>query len=720
MARILQGINVGGLMRIIIRIGLGVLFMVMLAVLVMAYKVTTGCGGTSGGASPVTPSDVPVAIEALDGATDVAVDKPFEKTFGQTPDCTTVEVDESVDEPTFFIVVTPSDSSDACNVDNKLGATVTCNAEEGTADLDPIDNLMCGAGYTICLTSGILNADGTIAFESGYSVSFTTEACTGAIAVSPATAYVSKGGTQQFVAVDQDGNDVTSSVTWRVIGGDNNGTMSSAGLYTAPSTIPDGGITITAMMEGASATVTVTVTVGATLTFAEKSVPTTSGADCASGYIFCGIFTGNQATVVDDANNSVYLAWGDACDATEIDLADTHLYVSRTTDGGEEFTRSDEVASHLRIYSGSNPLSFAFLPAIIPDSGELDLAYYCITPDMGDKYATQFARSTDASELTFPTPADVGLPDSTVDDYQNAYMAVDSNGIIYMAIWAEGSTGSGKDITYYSKIYLKKSADSGLSWTNIEVDAYDDSSSINWCMNNPKLAIDSSDNVYVVYNKVNDGDCMGLNNVDNNKGSVWLARYNGNVVLSPVQINSDEDSSASNLSPAIAIDSDGVIHAVWMHQSTFRGAGTGDDGTITIYYAKSEDGGATFTGQTVVDSAGKFSFSGGANSLTYQPAIAVDPFGNINMAYHKCESSNCADSAGVTETMNIYVARKRSGEDSFDDPVQINTTSGTRGLSGSLDPLLSLDTDSHGRLYLTGGLDTDSDNVIELIFAIGE
>ena len=82
------------------------------------------------------------------------------------------------------------------------------------------------------------------------------------VSVSPATASVQTGQTKQFTATIT--GTTNTAVTWSVTGGAANGTISSAGLYTAPDIVPAGGnvvITATAVADATkSATATVTVT----------------------------------------------------------------------------------------------------------------------------------------------------------------------------------------------------------------------------------------------------------------------------------------------------------------------------------------------------------------------------------------------------------------------------------------------------------------------------
>jgi hypothetical protein len=104
-----------------------------------------------------------------------------------------------------------------------------------------------------------------IAFIIGCSTSsnkVTSQPATVSISVSPSTASVQAGQTQQFTAsVTGTSN---TAVTWSVAGGEANGTISAAGLYTAPATVPASPeVTVQATAQAdttKTATATVTVT----------------------------------------------------------------------------------------------------------------------------------------------------------------------------------------------------------------------------------------------------------------------------------------------------------------------------------------------------------------------------------------------------------------------------------------------------------------------------
>jgi Bacterial Ig-like domain (group 2) len=122
-----------------------------------------------------------------------------------------------------------------------------------------------GDDCTFFYTNEYLKADGTFNWSTQIA-SFKFPSCTTAppvltsITVSPASASVPTGGSQQFTATgfDQFGNPMNPqpTFTWSVSGG---GTISSSGLFTAGSTA-GGPFTVTAASGSVSGTASVTVT----------------------------------------------------------------------------------------------------------------------------------------------------------------------------------------------------------------------------------------------------------------------------------------------------------------------------------------------------------------------------------------------------------------------------------------------------------------------------
>ena len=111
----------------------------------------------------------------------------------------------------------------------------------------------------------ILSADATTVLVTSLDAVFTTKAGAIVVTVTPTTANVVSGGTQQFTA--QVSNSDNQSVTWTVTAG----TVSASGLFTAPVVTKNTAVTLKATSvadntKSASAAITVTPTAAGTLT----------------------------------------------------------------------------------------------------------------------------------------------------------------------------------------------------------------------------------------------------------------------------------------------------------------------------------------------------------------------------------------------------------------------------------------------------------------------
>src|ERR1700723_1510047 len=107
----------------------------------------------------------------------------------------------------------------------------------------------------------VLSADSTGAMVTGLDNVFTTPAAAISVSVSPTTATVASGGTAQFAA--QVTNTSNTAVTWSAT----SGTVSTTGLFTAPTVTATTTLTVTATSaadntKSASATVTVNTAAG--------------------------------------------------------------------------------------------------------------------------------------------------------------------------------------------------------------------------------------------------------------------------------------------------------------------------------------------------------------------------------------------------------------------------------------------------------------------------
>jgi fibronectin type 3 domain-containing protein len=112
---------------------------------------------------------------------------------------------------------------------------------------------VAGGPYTVTATSGTIGGSATVTIAAGPLAS---------VAVTPASASVQVGSTQQFSAVGSDayGNVLTPQPAWAwsVSGG---GTIDAAGLFTS-GTVAGGPYTITAMSGTISASATITIAAG--------------------------------------------------------------------------------------------------------------------------------------------------------------------------------------------------------------------------------------------------------------------------------------------------------------------------------------------------------------------------------------------------------------------------------------------------------------------------
>jgi len=166
--------------------------------------------GSSGSSSEEEGATGVVSVDTLEGATDVAVNSTFSKTFTSAVDTDSVTVD------TFFIVPYSASTSvsraaydgSVCAVDSKLDALVSC-ASNLNCSLDPVSDLATSTQYSICLTDGILYADGmafaaemyTFTTAGTAAVAGGTSTISGTLALS-SSASVSRGVEKQSTSAE--------------------------------------------------------------------------------------------------------------------------------------------------------------------------------------------------------------------------------------------------------------------------------------------------------------------------------------------------------------------------------------------------------------------------------------------------------------------------------------------------------------------------------------
>ena len=151
----------------------------------------------------------------------------------------------------------PANSQITYGTTTSYGSSSALNSSLVTAHSTALTSLIAGTTYHY----RVLSADSTGVLVTGLDNVFTTPTAAISVSVSPSAATVASGGTQQFSA--QVTNTSNTAVTWSAT----SGTVSTTGLFTAPTVTATKTVTVTATSvadntKSASATVTVNVAAG--------------------------------------------------------------------------------------------------------------------------------------------------------------------------------------------------------------------------------------------------------------------------------------------------------------------------------------------------------------------------------------------------------------------------------------------------------------------------
>ena len=151
----------------------------------------------------------------------------------------------------------PANSRIMYGTTTSYGGSSALNSNLVTTHSVILMSLTAGTTYHYC----VLSADSTGVLVTGLDNVFTTPAAGITVSVSPTTATVTSGATQQFSA--QVKNTSNTRVTWSAT----SGTVSATGLFTAPTVTTPKTVTVTATSvadssKSASATVTATAATG--------------------------------------------------------------------------------------------------------------------------------------------------------------------------------------------------------------------------------------------------------------------------------------------------------------------------------------------------------------------------------------------------------------------------------------------------------------------------
>ncbi|NDQ56080.1 MAG: DUF4091 domain-containing protein [Acidipila sp.] len=236
-------------------------------------------------------------------------------------------------DPLVTVVVNPPSASISLGGTQAFTATVTGTSNAG---VNWSVNNIAGGNSTIGTinSSGLYTAPTNLLFPSSFTVTATSvvdPAAQGSaqvnvavnpmVLVNPATASVGVNGTVAFTATVTGTNN--TAVNWMVSGPPNPGTISAMGVYTAPSVVPNGPVTITAQSQAiptatGTATVTVVPVVGITLTPPAATVNTgatqaftatvTNTPNTAVTWTVNGISNGNASVGVINPATGIYTA----------------------------------------------------------------------------------------------------------------------------------------------------------------------------------------------------------------------------------------------------------------------------------------------------------------------------------------------------------------------------------------------------------------------------
>jgi hypothetical protein len=210
------------------------------------------------------------------------------------------------------------------------------------------------------------------------------------------------------------------------------------------------------------------------------------------------------------------------------------------------------------------------------------------------------------------------------------FIAVESNDHIFV-VWEDDSPGN-------FEIYFKKSTDGGATWTTKRLTWNSDYSK------NPCIAVDSGDNIYLVWHDSSKGNNEIFFKKSINGGSTWITkRLTWNLGLSNY--------------PSAAAYSTGNIYVVWRETTP---------GNEEIFFKKSTNGGTSWTTQRLTWNSGR----------SLNPDIALDSNGNIHVTWYD-------DTPGdyeifykkSTDNGTNWMTKRLTWNDSFSEGSKIATDS---------------------------------------------
>src|SRR5579864_8326913 len=269
-----------------------------------------------------------------------------------------------------------------------------------------------------------------------------------------------------------------------------------------------------------------------------------------------------------DSNGAIYLAWEDDT------ATNSNILFSRSTDGGATFSTPVNL---------SKSSGFSFNPRIaIGGAGSVNVVWEDETPSNTN---IMFSHSTNAG-ATFGTP--INLSNDSAES-GSPQIAVDTAGDIY-AVWEHDSLNLG--------IFFSRSTDGGVTFSTPAVLSVSTLGSFS-----PQIALGPNGSIGVVW----EDDVSLTSDI-----SFSYSADHGATFSFPQSLSYH---TGNSVSPEVAIDLTGNIDVVWENDSP---------GNFDVFFSRSADNGATFsTPQNLSHGSGD----------AQNPRIGLDAKGNINLVW---------------------------------------------------------------------------------------
>jgi len=239
---------------------------------------------------------------------------------------------------------------------------------------------------------------------------------------------------------------------------------------------------------------------------------------------------------------------------------------------------------------------------------------------------------------------------STGSHSQNPVIAIDSNNALHVAFEDWG------------RIYYLRSTDGGATWNTMKKLTFTP-----WMTSSPAIAIDSSNAIYIVLGESTAGNWQISYTKSTDGGKTWstISRLNS--------------TSGNAQGPAIAIDTGDTIHVAWTDDTS---------GNNDIYYARSKDGGATWS------AAKRLSWTSGDS---HQPGISIDSNNMIHVVWYVQTPGNG----------DVFYRHSADGGKTWSAQKGLTWTSGL-----SWNPDIAADSNSHLHIVL----DDDTAGIAQIFY----